>query len=533
MRSTFPVLLLLGLAPTLPAQALVHEVIYTTLPGWPQSDVPGLPGVHLFDSSSYSWERSSIAVGPNGDHVLMAATDDFYGVRLVLLVNGQLVLAEGDPAPWAPGETVELGNSSVAMNRYGEVGLQSFTNGPSATDGYLLRYDGGWTLLAQEGGAVPGVSGATFTSFKSLAALGLDDAGQAAHFAYLTGAPFSSGLFHAGGVLVRAGLDAPTGQLSGLNDPYTAFENGNQVRISPDGQHWSTNAFLIYPNVVAVDGAVVVQEGYAIPGSGSATLAWDITDHRWDAANRWYGLGRYLPNGRSMWAVRDGALLAATGQETFPGSGYAWNEQIEFVCGAANGDFYVGGDYLVPPYGLGRVIVKNGAAPLLTDGDVIDMDGDGVYSDNVTMILLESTGYASEDGSLYTVIRARDNNTNTYGSVFLRIGPPRPVLELRNLVAGQTAEIEVSLAQPGDLVLMGYSLRGGGPTTVPSPWGSLEVALTPPFERLPSLAADPNGVALRTAAVPAGASGVQVWAHAAVVHANRATLTLPVTATVL
>ncbi len=521
-------------APPLPAQEVVHQVIYTDLPGWPQNDVPGMPGVHFYRSSSYRWEGNAIAVSPEGHHALIAATDDFLGARLVLMVDGQTLLFEGGPAPWAPGELIDgLGNGSVDINRSGLLGLLGFTDGPSATSDYILSYDGGWQIVAQAGGPVTAVPGATYNGFSGQSALAIDDHGALAYEASISGGSFGIGLFHGGIVLARGGVDAPTGQLTGNSDAYTAFRNGHEVRLSPDGSRWATVAYLTYPMVLAVDNAVVVQENYAIPGSGSSTLAWDQFAVSFDTANRWYGTGRFLPtNSNDRWAVRDGSFLARTGDETYPGSGYDWGDDIEFVTGDGYGDSYVGGDYHIPPYSVGRVIVKNGTEPLLESGGPIDMDGNGLFDDNVFLQSVSSFGRATDDGSLYTVVLAHDASSNQYGNVFLRLAPPPPELELLNLVAGQTAELKLSLANPGDPVYFGYSLHGGGPTVVNTPWGALSVALSPPFVQLPPMAADPNGEAVYPALVPAGAAGRSVWAHAAVIARGRAKLSNPVAAVI-
>ena len=535
MRSSLllvPLALLAGASagPPLAAQDLVHEVIYTDLPGWPQNDVPGMPGVHFYRSSSYSWEGNAIAVSPEGHHALIAATDDFAGARLVLMVDGQVLLEEGGPGPGAPSELMDsLGNGSVDINRYGVLGLLGFTDGPSSTSEYVLSYDGAWQIAAQAGGSVAAVPGATYNGFSGRSALAIDDNGALAYEASISGGSFGIGLFHGGIVLARGGIDAPTGQLTGNNDAYTAFRNGHEVRLSPDGSRWATTAYLTYPMVLAVDNAVVVQESYAIPGSGSSTLAWDRYSVSFDTANRWYGLGRFLPtNSNDRWAARDGVILARTGAETWPGSGFNWGDRIEWVTGDGYGDSYVGGDYDIPPYSL----VNTGPPPRPPRGDPIDMDGNGLYDDNVTMYIAEPFGQATDDGSLYTVVLAHDANANQYGNVFLRIGPPLPKLELLNLVAGQTAELKTSQAAPGDPVYMAYSLRGPGPATVSSPWGPLTVALSPPFVRLPVVTADPNGEAVYPTTVPAGAAGASVWAHAAVISRNRARLSNAVAAVV-
>ncbi len=88
--------------------------------------------------------------------------------------------------------------------------------------------------------------------------------------------------------------------------------------------------------------------------------------------------------------------------------------------------------------------------------------------------------------------------------------PTGPILSVTNLVAGQVAAVSVAQATSGGTVLVGYSVRGGGP--VSTVYG--DMMLTPPYTQLPTMIADPAGVASLSAPVPPGTTGVQVWLHA-------------------
>ncbi|MCH2100740.1 MAG: VCBS repeat-containing protein [Planctomycetes bacterium] len=82
---------------------------------------------------------------------------------------------------------------------------------------------------------------------------------------------------------------------------------------------------------------------------------------------------------------------------------------------------------------------------------------------------------------------------------------------ITNFVAGGTATFEVSGAQPGDSVLIGYSLRGPGPTG--TPYGMVD--MSPPIELLASVFADSNGVASHAQVLPPKAAGIMVYTQAA------------------
>jgi hypothetical protein len=100
------------------------------------------------------------------------------------------------------------------------------------------------------------------------------------------------------------------------------------------------------------------------------------------------------------------------------------------------------------------------------------------------------------------------------------LGTSGPVLMVNNLTAGQTATISVANAGALGIVFLGYSLQGAGPTSIGTPWGSFDFALSLPIRRMPPLFADANGDASVTQNIPGGAAGLPVWMHALVVDAG-------------
>jgi predicted outer membrane repeat protein len=83
-----------------------------------------------------------------------------------------------------------------------------------------------------------------------------------------------------------------------------------------------------------------------------------------------------------------------------------------------------------------------------------------------------------------------------------------PILSVTNLVAGQTALVEVTNATPNNYSHFAWSIRGGGPTS--TPWG--DAMVTAPYD-LSLLPTDANGYASHTANIPARAVGITVWFH--------------------
>ncbi len=93
--------------------------------------------------------------------------------------------------------------------------------------------------------------------------------------------------------------------------------------------------------------------------------------------------------------------------------------------------------------------------------------------------------------------------------------PVGPTLSVENLVAGQTATLEVTGATPFALVGVAYSLAGAGPSLVDTGVCGVQSAdLSSPYQVLPLLSADATGTATLAQPIPPAASGLPVWLHA-------------------
>ena len=90
-----------------------------------------------------------------------------------------------------------------------------------------------------------------------------------------------------------------------------------------------------------------------------------------------------------------------------------------------------------------------------------------------------------------------------------------PLLTVANLTAGSTSTLTVENVGPGHLVLIAFSLTGGGPTA--SSVGPL--LLTSPIFYFPPLPADPSGELALSAFVPTGTGGTPLWVQALDVEA--------------
>lgn len=102
------------------------------------------------------------------------------------------------------------------------------------------------------------------------------------------------------------------------------------------------------------------------------------------------------------------------------------------------------------------------------------------------------------------------------------------VLSVTNFSAGQSGSIDVSGANPGGTVILGYSFAGNGPFSI----GMGTLSLSPPFNQLPPLTADGAGNATFPVNIPAGLAGTTVHLHGAEMFGGGAgILTTPLSVT--
>ncbi|MDP6941745.1 MAG: hypothetical protein QGH51_06935 [Planctomycetota bacterium] len=89
-------------------------------------------------------------------------------------------------------------------------------------------------------------------------------------------------------------------------------------------------------------------------------------------------------------------------------------------------------------------------------------------------------------------------------------GGPTLVVSPFPPVGGQAVTLGVDNNNPGDMVIICYSMVGGGPTS--TPWGT--ALLTPPVAYLPFLFADPAGSVSFPATAPPALTGRPMWMQA-------------------
>jgi hypothetical protein len=146
---------------------------------------------------------------------------------------------------------------------------------------------------------------------------------------------------------------------------------------------------------------------------------------------------------------------------------------------------------------------------LTNAGDTMNVDIDE-FHDGVYEYHYEASGIiATLGGSLGTGVGIGGYNASL-DNWQLGDGPSNPVYAITGLAGGGTATFTITNATAGAGVLIGYSLAGPGPTN--TPFGPVD--MSPPISQLPTLTADPSGVASLSSGIPGRASGFTLYTQA-------------------
>jgi len=326
-------------------------------------------------------------------------------------------------------------------------------------------------------------------------------------------------------LLVLVGLTAPmSAQYSTLaaeTFEYTAGPLGDHA----GGTGWSSDWW----SGVTLDDAVVASPGLDMVGNKATTNLEHVGSYRTLDTSAFPGLtvnDKYGKDNTTIWIAFDcvresisddfyGGLSLFEqwgGERLFIGSPYGqdwWGVDLSFVltptwvpntdCGlqarlVVRIDFLPGDDRV-------RMWVSPG-----DDHPVTVADLDTVFPDfTFNEIRLQSgSGGAATAFSFDGIMISAD--TTGLG----------PSYQINNLVAGQTASLEVQNMTPGSNVIFAYSVSGPGPT--PTPFGP--VAMSMPINQMPPMAIGGSGALALPVNVPAGIAGVTIYTQAAELFAG-------------
>ncbi len=439
MRKSVAILAALA-GSTMSAVAIAGEpvptVIYSEILSSDTSRVPGTA-----DARFQSFDRPYRS--PDGKWWALTADTDLPVAEDEVLIAGQmrtgsLIAREGTAAGWAPGENVGLLDGFLSIDNDGNIGFATNTDGPTASDEYVVRYDalsGTFSSIAQEGTPIPAIPGATHGALLAEPNITMTMAGAA----YRTSVVNPPAGFGAQALIlgntVLANLDnvafAPTGQAGGATETWDVFDL-NDFFVSSDASTWMVqgdlNGATTGDDVLAVNNHVVIQEDSILSGFASPVSI--ITESVMETNGDWFARGSN-DDGQD-WLIRNGALLAATG-DAIPGglpgetiSDTLFSSAFFTMGGNNNGDYFWGATTSNPDVEADAVIVVNGQV-LLRQGDGVDLDGNGLLDDGVFLdIFNNDDAFLTDDLKFYFTADLVDAAGSSLGQAFLRIEVPAP-----------------------------------------------------------------------------------------------------------
>jgi hypothetical protein len=399
-------------APVVAQSPYVTTIIHVNVPGHPTNVVPGTGGLP-FKPGNITTAFGRPIASANGLHfAINCTTNEAAALDDVLLLDGALLLKEGNPAPWLASENIGTIDEEFGLNNAGDILLGNNTSA-AANDDVIAYYQAGvWSELAREAGLVstllPGLvgdAGSTATWDDTIDSVRLTNTGTALWRAtgidnLTTGTTNDAVVYLGGGLGLQKGVTVPANQAGAATNAWETFDL-EDVYVSPDGSLVMVQGDLVgtttSDDVLVLNGVVVVQEGSVLSGSAFAEpVDTDGIVKGWvDHAGNWYARGNNDVT-EDDWVLRNGVVVAdSTGtDEIFAGAGEHWTDAASagfLDCffgfdGNSLGHYVIGGvtDH-VDPLRNGVIVFHDGLGNdyvAVREGDPIDLDGNGLFDDD-------------------------------------------------------------------------------------------------------------------------------------------------------
>lgn len=402
------------------------EVLFSSVATSVSSDVPGILGVK-FTGTTAAFQRPYGTKG--GRWYLKADTNAATTADDVLMIDGLLGLREGDQAPWAPlGETMGPFEARNGLTDAGDLAVKNNTSS-SVNDDYVAKFVGGvWTIVAQEAaqiGAFP--AGVTYDDTLTSVVL-LDNGDVCLEADGIDGTGITTTIDE---VYVQEGatdtvfaqelVTIPTAQFTGLTETIDNI-SFDDVWFTPDGANWVMKADLTgattSDDVIIYNGAVVLQEGFDVPGISADPIASaGIDEVAMDFAGNWWARGNLASS--QDFIVRQGVLMAKGGDPIFTSATELWDDttfaDLFFMHqGDSQGNYVIAGVTDAADTFLNGVIVYNNTTVVCREGDPVDLDGNGLFDDGHFINTFGNDDVLLNDnGELYFVATLRTSNATT------------------------------------------------------------------------------------------------------------------------
>ncbi|MEM9082075.1 MAG: hypothetical protein AAGB34_00655 [Planctomycetota bacterium] len=423
--------------------ATTPRVIYSNIASDPTSAIPG----------GGTWDNEfsffTLNISTSGEYWLLnhqGVADDSEVLVVGTGTSGSVVLAEGIDG--FDGRLVDGIDSSGRINNAGQWVVGADLDGDTSTDDVILggNLSGVTTLYAQEGEAIDtGFGFGPGNTWDVLDSTAIDQSGRVYWVSdAVDGSSFSSSTneiivssdFR---VIAQKGVDVPGNQSTSPR----AFDDFDldDFHVSDDGSSWLVRGDIGTPtsddDALFVNGNIVVRENFTLSqtgitgADGLAQVVDGLTggiDQQFMAGNGdWYVFGQFADQATD-WAIRNGELIASSGDEIFAGANEFWDapgegvQDFSLLVGNSLGDYILGG---LTTSGE-TAIVLNSEEVVLRSGDAVDLDGDGTLDD----VFIDSFEFQEtrlgDNLVLYALVNFRDRLGFGLGSGFISVQIPAP-----------------------------------------------------------------------------------------------------------
>lgn len=437
-----------------------QKTIWTKIATSPTSIVPGAQDLAGAPAVTNFRALEDLIMSPDGSKwVVKGRTQQGADSETILLMgsglSGTMFAQEGRPVHGGvAGELYDFFGSSLGAGRFNTLNQFAYSararGGVSSVFQKVIRWDGvNFTIPFQMGSLITGLVDTTVsgdeTFGNSVGSVHLLDNGTIGTQDSTIGninalrrpaIMYNQAAFHQTNVTTVTNLAG-----SGVELWKTIF--ANTFYTSPDGAHWIAGGQVNQPTtndeVLVVDGKVVMQEGLVIPGTGVTMNA--VFNNDIKSNGDWYARGD-SPGGND-WAIRNGTLIAKTG-DSVEGGSESWGAVFSAFNINRTGGWVLAGITDSTNPGANEVITVNGNV-VLREGDPIDVDGNGLFDDdafvgrgNNVLSAFEPNDFAlTDDMYLYCFVTLHNaagqdlNSTPAFGTpqAFIRLKlavPPPP-----------------------------------------------------------------------------------------------------------
>jgi hypothetical protein len=417
-------------------QAATIEVIYTKYTGHPTAVVPG--AIDLAGNPEVIEFRDirNIAINRDGSQWMLDATTMIGALTQsnrdsIYLkgsgTTGTMFVQESQPMPaGGTGFISFMGSGFAKFNDNNElvIGLRArnvqdgTTSSASPSDGqrtFRWSQSSGFTAGPKQGDAYNGGSGGVIgNSFSTWHILNDGTIGAAdttvngsSTIQYLFYQPVggTNNVFRQRNVSTVLDVDGVTP----LTINTITSSDPSVFHTTPDGAHYyfkSTIAGAATTEDVmwVYDDQARLREGRVIPGSSPAFTVGDVFQ-AYAIGNHWITRGRDNSGTAAAapdFVVVNGALVAKTGDPITPGSTELWGDTFLAVTINANGDYIVIGNTNNANTQADTVMVVNGTTVVAREGDMVDLNQNGVNDDDAFIGRASGTAFDANDVHLGT-----------------------------------------------------------------------------------------------------------------------------------